>query len=249
MLDVIREREFARVAELGDEFGVSDVTVRRDIGELADRGHVTRVRGGALSRPSSAPERSFDETATAFAREKERIGAAAAALVEDGDTVVLDVGTTTTAVARALIARTDLRDVVVFTSALNIALALEKARGRMTVVVTGGTLRPLQHSLVDPLGGTILDHIHATRLFMGCNGVDVLAGVTNVNLPETLMKRRMLGAASQRVVVADGSKVGLVSLAHVCDLADVQLLITDESAEREAVDGLRDAGLDVRVAA
>ena len=90
----------------------------------------------------------------------------------DGDTVLLDVGTTTTAIARALVARADLRDVTVVTNGLTVALVLERAWPRISVVVTGGTLRPLQHSLVNPLGTVLLDGLNASIAFIGCNGVD-----------------------------------------------------------------------------
>jgi DeoR family transcriptional regulator, aga operon transcriptional repressor len=98
-------------------------------------------------------------------------------------------------------------------------------------VVTGGTLRPKQHSLVEPLAGLVLASIHAGTAFVGCNGVDVDAGVTNVNLPETEIKKLILAPRSDRVVCADASKLGQVALAHVCDLDDVDLLITDRHAD------------------
>jgi DeoR family transcriptional regulator, aga operon transcriptional repressor len=248
MLAVIREREFARVTELAERFSISEVTVRSDLDALAERGHVRRVRGGAVARSLPHPERSFEETAGANIDEKQAIGRAAAALLADGETVVLDVGTTTTAVARALTARMDLRDVTVFTNGLTTALELEAAAPRVTVVVTGGTLRPLQHSLVDPMGGLLLEQIHVRTAVIGCNGVDPDAGVTNINLPEAAVKRRMLAAAQRRVVVADGSKIGEVALAQLCPIDDVDLLITGSSADPDVVAALRDRGLQVEVA-
>jgi DeoR family transcriptional regulator of aga operon len=190
MRSVINDRDFVRVADLSLMFGISEVTVRSDLDELAHRGQVRRIRGGAVPRAESAAERSFEESAGANAAEKDAIGRAAAALVAAGDTILLDVGTTTNAVARALVDRADLSDVVVLTSGLNIALTLEPAIPRFTVVVTGGTLRPLQHSLVDPLAGVVLDRINVGTLFLGCNGVDPEGGVTNINLPEADVKPR-----------------------------------------------------------
>ncbi len=246
MLGVIRGQDFARVGDLSAMFGISEVTVRSDLAALAQRGHVRRVHGGAVSH--ARPERPFEETQGAHSAEKTTIGRAAAQLVADGETIILDVGTTTTAVARALVERAELRDVVVFTNALNIAFLLEPATPRMTVVVTGGTLRPLQHSLVDPLGGLILDQINANIVFLGCNGIDPVRGVTNVNLPEADIKRRMLRAGRRRIVVADGSKLGAVELAPLCDVSDVDILVTGESADAEAVAALRERGLAVLVA-
>jgi DeoR family transcriptional regulator of aga operon len=248
MLAAVESSEFVRVADLSERFQISEVTVRSDLDALAERGRLLRVRGGAVPSPRQRPELPFEQAATAHAAQKQAIGRAAAALVDDGETVLLDVGTTTTAIAQALVARADLRKVVVVTNGLNIALALEAAIPRFTVVVTGGTLRPLQHSLVDPLGGVLLDHVHPGLLFLGCNGIDAGAGVTNVNLPEAQVKRRMLAAARRRVVVADGSKVGQVAFARLCDLDEVDLLLTDEGADPEAVAVLRERGLEVQIA-
>jgi DeoR family transcriptional regulator, aga operon transcriptional repressor len=203
----------------------------------------------ARSPRSAAPtERPFEEAEVAAAAEKRAIARAAAEMVSPGDTIVLDVGTTTTAVAQALAVRDDLSEVTVFTSSLTIAIALERAHPRISVVVTGGTLRPKQHSLVEPLAGLVLGSIHAGTVFLGCNGVDVDAGVTNVNLPETEIKKLMVRASQRRVVCADSSKLGQVALAHVCSLDDVDVLLTDAQADPQIVTALRDTGLDVRVA-
>jgi DeoR family transcriptional regulator of aga operon len=116
------------------------------------------------------------------------------------------------------------------------------------VVVLGGTLRPMQHSLVDPMGALPLEQINADLVFLGCNGIEAEAGVTNANLPEAEIKRRMLRASSRRVVVADGSKVGDVSRSRMCGVEDVHLLITGASASDEAVAALRERALEVQVA-
>ena len=134
------------------------------------------------------------------------------------------------------------------TNGLNIALELERAAPRISVVVTGGTLRPLQHSLVNPLGTVLLERLHASVAFVGCNGVDPELGITNVNLPEAEVKRSMLLAARRRVIVADGSKVGEVELAKVCDLEEVTLLITDHSADPDVLTEIAAAGCQVELA-
>jgi DeoR family transcriptional regulator, aga operon transcriptional repressor len=248
LLAQLREHDFVRVADLAQRFEVSEVTVRSDLDALEARGLLRRVRGGAVPRSAAPVERPFEEAEVAAAEQKRAIARAAAASVADGDTVVLDVGTTTTAIAQELAARGDLTDVTIFTSSLTIALALEPATPRLTVVVTGGTLRPKQHSLVEPLAGLVLASIRAGKAFLGCNGVDVDVGVTNVNLPETEVKKLIIRQSQQRVVVADASKLGQVALAHVCDLDDVDLLITSGDADPDLVAALRDTGLDVQLA-
>src|SRR6266508_1507057 len=236
------ELGFARVMELAERFGVSAVTVRNDLSILEERGAVRRVRGGAVKPSAQLGERAFEASLGESAKEKAGIGAVAVQMV------MLDVGTTTTAVARALLHRPELVDVTVVTNAINIALELEQAAPRITVLVTGGTLRPLQHSLVNPLGTTLLERLRGSVAFVGCNGVDPLAGVTNVNLPEAEIKRAMLLACRRRVIVADGSKVGEVELAKVCDIEEVSLLITDPSADPEVLAEIAAAGCQVELA-
>lgn len=248
MLAVIRERQFARVGELSSEFGISEVTVRNDLEVLASRGKVHRFRGGATPRAAASQERAFEETLSSFSAEKLAIGAAAAELVQNGEALILDVGTTAVAVARALVARTDLEDIVVFTNGLKTALELEPAIGRFSVVVLGGTLRRLQHSLVDPLAGQLLAHVTANTVFLGCSGVDPVVGITNVNLPEADVKRRMLAAARRHIVLADGSKIGRVELAHLAGIDEIDMVITDASAGPDVVSALRDQGCEVMIA-
>jgi DeoR family transcriptional regulator of aga operon len=247
MLAVIKQRDFIRVGELSERFGVSEVTIRSDLDALASRGEVHRIHGGAIPRTVPERERPFEESETSFADEKLAIGHAAAQLVRDGEALLVDVGTTTAAAARALTARAELANVTVFTNGLKTALELEAGHPRITVVLLGGTLRPLQHSLVDPMATLILDQIHVHTLLLGCNGVDPVGGITNMNLPEAEVKRRMLAAAARRVVLADGGKIGRVDLAHLCPVDQIDMVITGESADPAVVEALRKHGCEVRV--
>jgi DeoR family transcriptional regulator, aga operon transcriptional repressor len=246
---IVEEQGFVRVTELSGLFGTSEVTTRTDLDALASALIVQRIHGGAIAvSHQPAPEQPFEQTSLAAADQKRRIGITAAALVQPGQAIVLDVGTTTTAIATALIARTELRDIVVITNALNIAVALESAIPRFTVIVTGGTLRPLQHSLVDPLAGAVIEHIRADIAFVGCSGVEVTAGITNINLPEADVKRRMLAAAARSIVVADAAKLGVAHHSRVAPLSDVQGLITSSDADPRIVEQLERAGLPVTLA-
>ncbi len=243
----VNQHEFVRVADLSERFGISEVTVRADLTSLEEAGALRRVHGGAVPRNIHRAERSFDLAEDGLVASRAHIGSAAASQVSSGDAVLIDVGTTTTAVARALVARSELTDVSVFTNGLTIALELEAAHPRISVVVTGGTLRPMQHSLVNPLGESLLVGINASIAFVGCNGVDPVGGITNVNLPEAEIKRRLIASARRRVVVADGPKLGVVELVRVCLLDEVDEIVTDESADSQVVDEIRDRGLDVTV--
>lgn len=245
---VVFEREFARVTDLSDWFGVSSVTVRLDLEALEAEGRVRRVRGGAIRGTyPPAPELPSEEAASVATLEKAAIAAHAVSLVRSGSTVLMDVGTTTRAAAAALVKRSELSSVTVFTNGLEIARALEPAIPRLTVVVTGGTLRPMQHSLVDPLATVLLEGVRAEVLFLGCNGIDAELGVFNVNLEEGDVKRRMLRQADRVVLLAHGSKLGAHQMARICGVQDIDLLITGPSADPAALQALRAVGLEVHV--
>jgi DeoR family transcriptional regulator of aga operon len=253
-LALVAERGFVRVAELSRAFGVTTVTARADLDSLERQGGIRRVHGGAvpLSSPLAAerPERepSFEEALEASVEPKRQIGEHAASLVRSGQSIILDVGTTTLQVARALRARADLEDLVVFTNGLSIALELEPEIPRFTVVVTGGTLRPKQHSLVHPLAGSMLDEVHVDLAFIGCNGVDPVHGVTNANLPEASVKSLMMRAAARSIVVADAAKLGEVHLGRIAAIDAFDGLVTDAAAPTPIVAELVDAGLAVHFA-
>ena len=246
---LVGERGFVRVRELREAFGVSGVTARADLDVLESAGTVQRVHGGAVPAAplSGRPLRefSFEEALASSVLPKQQIGVLAAALVTSGQSILLDVGTTTLSIAHALLARTDLTDVVIITNGLSIALALEPAIPRFTVIVTGGSLRSLQHSLVEPLARTVLSQVHADLAFIGCNGVDAGYGVTNINLPEAGVKTLMLAAATRAVVVADASKLGQVHLGQVGPLRAFDTLVTDAAADEVMLAPLREAGLTV----
>ena len=236
-----------RTAALAAAVGTSEVTVRQDLAALDREARIRRVHGGAVRLGAGSRERPLEETAVENSTAKAAIGRAAADLVRSGQCIVLDVGTTPAAVAEALVAREDLVDVTVVTNSLTTALALERAVPRFTVVVTGGTLRPLQHSLVAPFNATVLPMLSADLVFLGGTGLDVAHGLTNVNLPETEAKRVLAAAGRRTVVVADGSKFGRADIGVVSTLQDVDVVVT-AGVSADAVDPIRAAGVHVVVA-
>ena len=205
---------------------------------------MTRVRGGAVALHNGATERPLEETSTTNRAEKMVIGARAAAMIENGQTVIIDVGSTTTELAKAL--SPELSRVVVVTNGLNIAMLLESHPG-VSVIVTGGTLRPLQHSLVAPMGTLLLERLRADVAFLGCNGVDPVRGFTNSNIAEAEIKQAMVQSAEKAVFLADHDKIGEVASAFVAEVSGADLLITDEQADQATIESLRSEGLTVDV--
>lgn len=214
----VREEGVLRVADAAAEFGVSEVTVRADLGRLEAAGLVRRVHGAALPVPGGPREEPLERVSARAAAAKRAIGRRAAAQLTSGMSVALDVGSTTLAVAHALVDRAErgeLDGLVVVTNGLTIALALEPAVPRITVVLTGGTLRPLQHSLVDPGASESFAGLHVDLAILGCNGIDEEGRITNLNLAEAQVKRAMLAASAARLVVADSAKLGARHLGRI----------------------------------
>ena len=232
------------IAELTDRLGVSEVTIREDLKHLERKNTLTRIRGGAVANRNGTAERSLEETSTTNRAEKIAVGVRAAGMVENGQTIIIDVGSTTTEMARAL--SPDLTGVVVITNGLNIALLLESLPG-VSVIVTGGTLRPLQHSLVAPMGTLLLDQLKADVAFLGCNGVDPGRGFTNSNIAEGEIKQAMVRSATKTVFLADHEKIGKVASAFVTEISGADLLITDSGANKAALGDLESEGLEVEV--
>lgn len=245
ILDTLKRNGFVRVSDLTREYGVSEVTIRTDLEALASDPDIRRVHGGAMYIPG-ATEPSYEESLSARSAQKRRIGTAAATRISTGDTVILDVGSTTGAVAEAIVARTDLTDVTVLTNSLSHALTLEAAIPRITVIVTGGTLRPRQHSLVEPYASTLFTGIHADIAFIGCTGVTARTGITNVNLPESELKRAMVAAAERVIIVADSTKIGHTDSGIIGQVTDASTLITDADAGvRAALKAIKKTGIEV----
>lgn len=245
---LLEQRGFVRVRDLSAQFGVSTVTVRNDLQVLEERQLAFRVHGGAMPFNGARGERPFEEVAERQANEKAAIASTAAALVANGETIVVDVGTTAASFAQALVDRTDLTELTVLTNGIKIALLLEAAHPRFTIVVTGGTLRPKQHSLVEPLATHLFQSLRVDAVFIGCNGISVDGGVTNINLPEAVVKRAMIDSAARCIVLADSTKLGVRALAPVCPLDEVDVLITDGNATAADLDPIRSRGVDVVIA-
>ena len=235
ILEAVRAHGGARVSELVGLLGVSEMTVRRDIATLAGRGLVARVHGGATALDGrSADEPGFLAKSAMALVEKAAIAQAAAALVQPGDSVALSAGTTTFAVAEALLGVPGL---TVVTNSLPAARLLhDNAREDRTVVLTGGVRTP-SDGLVGPVAVGALRGLHVDWLFLGVHGIDAHAGLTTPNLVECETNRALVASARQVVVVADSSKWRVVGLSSIASLHEVDVLITDpglpEPARRE----------------
>ena len=215
----------ARVSELVDILGVSDMTVRRDIEALAAKGMVVKVHGGATAIGGrSADEPGFHVKAGLNPAQKSAIARVAAGLISPGASIAISAGTTTYAVAQALL---NVPSLTVLTNSPRVADLMHNAqRDDLTVVLTGGVRTP-SDALAGPVADATLRSLHVDTLILGVHGIDQMAGLTTPNLIEAATNRALIATARRVIVVADHSKWGIIGLATMAALNQVDVLVTD----------------------
>ena len=241
----VEEHGRARVSDLAALFGVSSVTIRKDLLALETDGRVIRTHGGAIVPDRSRPELSFDIRERLQQDEKSRIGAAAAALVQDGDSIVMDASTTALAVARRLIARGGWSQITVITNGLRIASELAGSSG-ITVLMLGGRVRWEALSVVGPLGDGLFSRINVQKAIIGAAGFTIEAGLSDATDEEAQIKRSMVAAAREVIAIVDNTKWERTAFATFCPTDQIDLVLTDDRAPAPMVAALRERGIDVR---
>jgi DeoR/GlpR family transcriptional regulator of sugar metabolism len=237
----LEQQERLSVADLSERFGVSKVTIRADLDTLASLGLLVRTHGGAIAPGRTDLELSFDVRRRLHSEEKRRIGLAAAAMVEDGDSIALDASTTALAVANHI---KDRRELTVITNGIFVALALVEAPG-VTVLMPGGFLRRDSCSLVGGGSHDLIERFNFQKGFFGVRGLTLEEGLTEVNSAEVAVKREMVAHAKQVIGIMDSSKLGQVGFATFAAIDQVDCVITDQGAPPDMVAALREAGIDV----
>ena len=238
ILEVLRADGPAEVGDLSRELGVSGATVRRDLTFLEQEGLLQRVHGGAA--PLGTCEPPFEVVAVDHQDAKLRVGRAAAGLVRDGDVVLIDIGTTTSHLARTLRGR----EVTVITSSLAVYEELADDE-TVELIVLGGIVRRNYRSLVGFLTEHALRQLHADVLFLGTSGVRRDGSVLDTTAVEVPVKRAMLAAAERTVLVADADKFPGRGIARVCGAGDLAALVTEPHADAATLALLADAGVEV----
>jgi DeoR/GlpR family transcriptional regulator of sugar metabolism len=236
ILDLVRRQGGVRVSQLVRQFGVSDMTIRRDLEALAERGLVSKVHGGATTLDQhSTDEPGFAAKLVRQQSEKEAIAARAAELVAPGTAIALSAGTTTCVLAGMLL---DVPGLTVVTNSVPVADVFYKARrADQTVVLTGGIRTP-SDALVGPFAVNAIRSLNVDVLFMGVHGMSTHAGFTTPNLMEAETDRALVAAARRLVVCADHTKWELVGISTIAALHDAHMLITDAGLSGAACDAL-----------
>jgi len=230
IVELIESGKLVKVKSLSDKFKVSTSTIRRDLDKLEKSGEIQRIHGGALAKGGTKLEPSFVEKEKEYPQVKESIAQKAAGLINDGDTIILDAGTTTTQLAKLLDSH---KDLTIVTNAINIALEL--AQGPNQVLLTGGYLKKHTLAMVGPIADINLKKFHANKVFLGANGIDLRAGVTTPDLVEANSKKIMIQMAKEVIVLADHSKFEETAFIKIADLESVDKIITDNALDNEVL--------------
>jgi DeoR family transcriptional regulator, aga operon transcriptional repressor len=237
ILDLIEQKNQVTVRDLVDKFSISAVTARADLDALSSQGMIVRSHGGAVRQVEPSQEYPLRLKKMLNHAEKVRIGRAAAELIQNNETVILDSGTTTAEIARHLKARR-LQSVNVITHALNIAYELMDAPD-ISVTMIGGLLRPVSCSFVGPQAEAMLKEVHADRLFLAVDGFDLEIGPSTPDVLEAQLNGLMMRVSKEVNVVADFSKLGRRSVSRIGSLSQIHRLLTDNGAPTDFIDSLR----------
>lgn len=244
ILQIIRSEGRARVNDLVNRFNTSAVTIRSDLNELHQRGVVLRSHGGAVLPDRILRESPVNERLKAHAEEKRRIGAMAATLINDGETIILDSGTTTLEIARQLKNKQALQ---VITNGVNIAAELLDARG-VTIFIVGGTVRGESASIIGRSTEDMLEQFSADKLFLSGAGCDPDFGVSGANLEETTVNRAMLRIAREIILVADASKFSMRSMSRIAAFSEIDTVVSDTGLREEIQAKVRSLGCNLMLA-
>lgn len=234
----------ASVQELSQELGVSESTVRRDLKELEEAKLLKRTHGGAVSLQSVNFEATYLDKEDRLLEEKQRIAQKAVEMIQEGDAILLDAGTTTLQIAKALKSFSNIKVITNSIMALN---ELKDCRN-IEVSITGGMLRPDTMAFVGPMTERSLEMVRVDKTFLGTNGLDIREGITTPNMLEASTKRKMIAVAKQVILVADHSKMGQVSFSKVAEVTDMDHCILDSGVSDKFIRELTQMGVEITLA-
>lgn len=245
IIEIVHDTGRISIPDICTMFGVSEMTARRDLNDLDRQGLLRRIHGGAIANLGRSYEPSFQTRAIKNQDAKTAIGLKAAELIYDGDSVALDVGTTTLEIVPGLRGK---RNLTIVTSCLQVAarivdqISLEvDAR----LIITGGIVRPRELSMIGPIPEQVYRDLHVDKVFIGIGGISLDDGLTEYNIEDAQIKRILLQNAREKIVVADGAKFGVTTFTSVTPLAAINKIVTDKSAPPEIIEQIRKQGIEV----
>jgi len=244
ILELLETERMVKTQDLIDRFGVSNETIRRDLEALEKAGYLNRVYGGAVARVMNGMEPEYSNREVKNYKEKLLIAEKAVEFIEDGDTLIIDLGTTTLQFAKALRGN---RRVTVVTNALPVAMELVNDPA-IRVILLGGNLRSGELTTSGFLGEEGIGHFNVDKLILGIGGLTAEKGVTDYNIEEANLRRHFVKNCSKVIGLADHSKIGVTAMNNICKVNQLSMLITDAQSDKMTLAGLRAQGVKVIVA-
>jgi DeoR/GlpR family transcriptional regulator of sugar metabolism len=248
IVEIVLENGHINIADICVQFDVSEMTARRDLNALDQKGLLRRVHGGAIANLGRSYEPSFQTRTFKKQPEKAAIGLKAAELIYDGDSVALDVGTTTLEIVPGLQGK---RNLTIVTSCLQIAAKVVDQISLdidARLILTGGIIRPRELSMIGPIPEQVYHDLHVDKAFIGIGGISLEDGLTEYNIEDTQIKKMLIRSAREKIVLADGSKFGVTTFASVAPLTAIDKVVTDKSAPLDIVEQVREQGVEVMLA-
>ncbi len=240
IIKILERENRVLINDLCEIYDTTAVTIRKDLDILESQGVLKRTHGGAILHKPLFHGLALSEKEKLYAEEKRRIADEAVKLISEGDVIILDSGSTTTQLARNL---KNMKNVTVITNAVNIALEL--ASTELEIILTGGSLQKNSSTLVGPLAEDILSKISADKLFHGGDGVDYEIGLTTPDIVEAATSRSMMQRAGENILLVDSSKFGRRSLGVICQIEEIDKIITTKEMDKIEKQKLEDMGVDV----
>lgn len=244
IFDLLKEDGSAKVVRLARIFRVTEVTIRQDLEKLEQEGLIIREHGGAFLKNIQDNVRSFIPLNTDNMDKKTAIGKKAATLIENGDTIIIDSGSTTTEIAKNILGK---KGLTVITNALNIAIILGADPG-IDVIVTGGEFKPPTISLTGQKAADFFEDLHVDKLFLATAGISLRSGLTYPSISDIMVKKAMIDAADITYLVADSTKIGRNSLASLGALSLIDYLITDSGIDPKHLELFSENDVEVIIA-
>jgi DeoR/GlpR family transcriptional regulator of sugar metabolism len=219
------------VSQLSKEYGVSEVTIRKDLNELKRKNLLTRTRGGAIKHPETSQinDIEIDRKSLFHFKEKKAIGRLAASLINENETILIDSGSTTLEIAKNL---DSFNKLTIITNAVNIAIELAKYK-RFNIIMLGGFIRDASLSTVGSIAESILNMFYCDKLFLGVDSISFDKGLSTTNVEEANINQTMMSISKQTIAVFDSSKFNKRNFAFIASMDKINTIVTDDSISRE----------------
>lgn len=248
IVEIVTQNGQISIPEICDKFDVSEMTARRDLNELDRQGLLRRVHKGAVVNLGRSFEPPFSTRIVNNPEAKSKIGLRAAEMVVNGDSIALDVGTTTLEIVKGLKGK---KNLTIITSCLQVASLVVDTLSLsddVRLIIAGGVVRPRELSMVGAITQSVYQNYHVDKAFIGIAGISPVDGLTEYNLDDAQTKQTIIKSALKKIIVADGSKLGLTTFATVAPLDSIDTIITDPTAPEDIVEQIREKGVDVIIA-